>query len=68
MPELKCPSCEQPLQLNGNAWLCTNGHRFDRARRGYTNLLLAQHRRSRSPGRRTAGYAWQERARRIAVA
>ena len=50
MPTLKCPSCEQPLTLSDNTWQCDTGHRFDRARRGYTNLLLAQHRRSRSPG------------------
>jgi 23S rRNA (guanine745-N1)-methyltransferase len=49
-PILKCPSCDQPLQLNGNSWRCENGHQVDRAKRGYTNLLLAQHRRSRSPG------------------
>lgn len=50
MPTLKCPSCDLPLQLTGNSWQCDNGHRFDRAKRGYTNLLLAQHRRSRAPG------------------
>lgn len=50
MPTLKCPSCDQPLSLEANTWHCDQGHRFDRARRGYTNLLLAQHRRSRSPG------------------
>lgn len=50
MPTLKCPSCDQPLTLTGNSWHCDNGHRFDRAKRGYTNLLLAQQRRSRSPG------------------
>ncbi|MED5388112.1 MAG: methyltransferase domain-containing protein [Pseudomonadota bacterium] len=50
MPNLKCPSCDHPLHLSGNSWQCDNGHRFDRAKRGYTNLLLAQHRRSRSPG------------------
>ena len=50
MPTLKCPSCDQPLSLTDNTWQCESGHRFDRARRGYTNLLLAQHRRSRSPG------------------
>lgn len=49
-PILKCPSCELALQLNATSWLCDNGHQFDRAKRGYTNLLLAQHRRSRSPG------------------
>ena len=49
-PILKCPSCDLPLQLSANSWLCEHGHQFDRAKRGYTNLLLAQHRRSRSPG------------------
>lgn len=49
-PVLKCPSCDQPLALGANSWLCERGHQFDRAKRGYTNLLLAQHRRSRSPG------------------
>lgn len=29
---------------------CENGHGFDRAREGYVNLLLAQHRSSRDPG------------------
>ncbi|MDX1805145.1 MAG: methyltransferase domain-containing protein [Alcanivorax sp.] len=47
---LKCPSCDQPLQPQEQGWLCASGHRFDRAKRGYTNLLLAQQRRSRSPG------------------
>ena len=50
MPTLKCPSCGNPLQLTDNSWQCEQNHQFDRARRGYTNLLLAQHRRSRSPG------------------
>lgn len=50
MPTLKCPSCDQILTLSDSTWQCESGHRFDRARRGYTNLLLAQHRRSRSPG------------------
>jgi 23S rRNA (guanine745-N1)-methyltransferase len=30
--------------------VCANGHRFDVAREGYVNLLLAQHRRSKDPG------------------
>lgn len=30
--------------------MCANGHRFDVAREGYVNLLLAQHRRSKDPG------------------
>lgn len=47
---LKCPSCDRPLQFSENSWCCANGHQFDRAKRGYTNLLLAQQRRSRAPG------------------
>lgn len=47
---LKCPNCELPLAPGEGGWCCDNGHRFDRARRGYTNLLLAQQRRSRAPG------------------
>ena len=50
MPALKCPSCDEPLVFTNNSWMCSRGHQFDRAKRGYTNLLLAQHRRSRSPG------------------
>ncbi|EKF72898.1 rRNA (guanine-N1-)-methyltransferase [Alcanivorax hongdengensis A-11-3] len=50
MPTLKCPSCDLPLIRRDHGWYCDNGHQFDRAKRGYTNLLLAQHRRSRSPG------------------
>jgi 23S rRNA (guanine745-N1)-methyltransferase len=29
---------------------CVDGHSFDRAREGYVNLLLAQHRHSKDPG------------------
>ena len=49
-PSLKCPSCGLPLQSQAQHWYCDNGHQFDRAKRGYTHLLLAQHRRSRAPG------------------
>jgi 23S rRNA (guanine745-N1)-methyltransferase len=33
-----------------NGYECTNAHRFDQAKEGYLNLLLAQHKRSRNPG------------------
>jgi 23S rRNA (guanine745-N1)-methyltransferase len=33
-----------------SSYLCSNGHRFDVAREGYVNLLLAQYRRSKDPG------------------
>jgi 23S rRNA (guanine745-N1)-methyltransferase len=50
----KCPSCSQALTLNtetsSKTYSCSNKHSFDVAREGYLNLLLAQHKRSRSPG------------------
>ena len=45
-----CPSCHQPLTLTENTWQCDNGHSYDRAKEGYVNLLLAQHKRSKEPG------------------
>jgi len=47
---LQCPVCQQPLHTEGNSLRCQQGHCFDKAKQGYTNLLLAQHKRSRSPG------------------
>lgn len=49
-PPLKCPHCGAPLRPEPAGLLCANNHRFDRARRGYINLLAAHHKRSRSPG------------------
>lgn len=46
----KCPSCELALYQSDTGWQCDNGHRFDRAKEGYVNLLLAQHKRSKTPG------------------
>ena len=48
--KLKCPACDLPLQPRQTGWVCDNGHQFDRAKRGYTHLLLPQHMRSKSPG------------------
>ncbi len=47
-----CPHCKEALQLldAGAAWCCSNGHRFDRAREGYVNLLAARRRGSKLPG------------------
>lgn len=45
-----CPVCGEPLPLAAGGYVCANGHRFDLAREGYVNLLLAQHRRSKDPG------------------
>lgn len=45
-----CPSCKQALSETDNLWRCTSGHTFDKAKEGYVNLLLAQNKRSKSPG------------------
>lgn len=52
MSPLICPVCASPLALlsNGKSYACGNNHLFDRARQGYTNLLLNQHKKSRLPG------------------
>lgn len=54
-----CPVCQAPLKLLGqqakeispeNGWCCKNNHRFDIAKEGYTNLLLAHQKSSSNPG------------------
>jgi 23S rRNA (guanine745-N1)-methyltransferase len=47
-----CPHCKEALQLLDaeSAWCCSNGHRFDRAREGYVNLLAANRKGSKLPG------------------
>src|SRR5437870_3388030 len=49
---LLCPvrGCRQPLALDERHVACPRGHRFDRARSGYLNLLRPQDRRSAAPG------------------
>ncbi len=47
---LACPLDALPLAAEGSALRCANGHNFDRAREGYWNLLLVQHKASRDPG------------------
>lgn len=47
---LTCPICTAPLQALDNGVGCPAGHRFDRARQGYLNLLPVQHKNSRDPG------------------
>lgn len=36
---LRCPYCQQELELHGPVLRCTSGHAFDVARQGYVNLL-----------------------------
>ena len=49
-PALHCPVCHEVLSLDERTWHCSNKHSFDRAREGYVNLLLPQHKSSRNPG------------------
>ncbi|MGS2719007.1 putative RNA methyltransferase [Paraglaciecola aestuariivivens] len=45
-----CPACFLPLSLEQKLLACAQGHRFDMAKEGYVNLLLAQHKNSKQPG------------------
>lgn len=47
---LICPICSEALHPLDNGVQCPQGHRFDRARQGYLNLLPVQHKKSRDPG------------------
>ncbi|PVZ35215.1 putative RNA methyltransferase [Pseudomonas sp. CC120222-01a] len=47
---LACPLCQAALSRLDNGVVCPAGHRFDRARQGYLNLLPVQHKNSRDPG------------------
>lgn len=47
---LICPVCQAPLGEAEGGVACAAGHRFDRARQGYLNLLPVQHKKSRDPG------------------
>ena len=48
--KLACPLDGDPLQREGNAWVCAHGHGFDIARQGYIHLLPVQNKRSLDPG------------------
>lgn len=45
-----CPICQHSLSLQDKQWSCDNGHCFDQAKEGYTNLLAVQHKHSKQPG------------------
>ena len=45
-----CPACQLPLTLADHSWRCEQGHSYDKAKEGYVNLLLAQHKKSKEPG------------------
>jgi 23S rRNA (guanine745-N1)-methyltransferase len=63
MVTLVCPvrGCGTPLSRDDRALVCPRGHRFDRARSGYHNLLQPQERRSRRPGDSAAALAARRR-------
>ena len=42
MPELLCPVCAHALTFEKSVCACPEGHRFDRARSGYVNLLISR--------------------------
>ncbi|MCC6705928.1 MAG: methyltransferase domain-containing protein [Gammaproteobacteria bacterium] len=45
-----CPLDGAPLAADEQGAGCEHGHRYDRAREGYLNLLPVQHKASRDPG------------------
>ncbi len=47
---LICPVCGQPLARSEREYACNNGHRFDRAKQGYVNLLQSQRSSQRNHG------------------
>ena len=47
---LACPIDALALEPQSGGLRCGNGHSYDRAREGYTNLLVVQHKASRDPG------------------
>ncbi|WP_430462804.1 putative RNA methyltransferase [Thalassolituus sp. LLYu03] len=47
---IACPVCGQLLTASGTNWRCEAGHSYDKARQGYLNLLVAQHKKSKAPG------------------
>lgn len=47
---LKCPVCNNSLIEKEKQYLCINNHSFDKNKKGYTNLLLANQMHSLDPG------------------
>ncbi|MFT5691640.1 MAG: 23S rRNA (guanine745-N1)-methyltransferase [Oceanicoccus sp.] len=47
---VRCPLCKASLSPNEKTWQCENGHSFDIAKQGYTNLLPVQNKKSKAPG------------------
>ncbi len=47
---LRCPVCQGALAGLEKEYVCAEGHRFDRARQGYVNLLQSQRSSARNHG------------------
>lgn len=47
---LICPKCKYELDLVGKSLICKNNHCFDISKEGYVNLLLVDHKKSKTPG------------------
>lgn len=45
-----CPVCLGALEAGEKAYICPNGHSFDRAKEGYVHLLPANRMHSKAPG------------------
>ena len=50
MSILCCPVCRRPLEQLDKLYRCPKGHSFDRAAKGYVNLLLSNEMSSKTPG------------------
>jgi 23S rRNA (guanine745-N1)-methyltransferase len=48
--DLRCPVCGKLLKKEVREYLCESGHRFDRAKQGYVNLLQSQRSSKRNHG------------------
>jgi 23S rRNA (guanine745-N1)-methyltransferase len=47
---LRCPVCGEMLIKEAREYHCPKGHRFDRAKQGYVNLLRSQRSSKRNHG------------------
>ena len=56
-----CPVCGGALTATAHRYACTTGHQFDRAAKGYVNLLLANQKHSAEPGDDTASLHARQR-------
>lgn len=50
MEKLKCPVCQNNLVKFNNTYKCEKNHSYDISSKGYTNMLLANHKHSINPG------------------